>query len=420
MAVRDADIRGTTADAPERSGPVTIDVTDAAYWSDPHPHLRVARERYPLARLSLLDCWIVLRYADVEAAFKDPRLAQTSTEFFEAVGITEGPLWEWWRHTPIAQNPPEHTRIRGHIGKAFTPRRSDLMREMTRRIAGEIVERALESRGMDVVADFADVVPVRVISAMLGVPEGDYKQFAKWTKDLALALSPVISPEDRVVVEAALVGLYGYVTELLAERRARPREDLLSALVAVEQEGTRLSTDELNAMVVGLLFGGHDTTKSLVSIATWVLGTHADQLALLREDVRGRIEGTIEEILRWEPPITATVRRAAEPLEIGGIAIAPGELVTLSMISANRDARRFRDPDRLDILRTERTHFTFGHGIHFCIGASLARAEAQEAVPILFGLTGRHRLEVETDRPSWVPMTAIRLMKSLPVRLTPG
>jgi cytochrome P450 len=397
--------------------PAVIDVTDSSYWSDPHPHLREARERHALAKLALLDSWIVLRYADVEAAFKDSRLVQTSTEFFEAVGIAEGPLWEWWRHTPIAQNPPEHTRIRAHIGKAFTPRRSDLMRALTREIAAQIVADAVEAGGMDLVKDFADVIPVRVISAMLGVPADDHKQFAGWTKDLALALSPVITPEARVIVECALVSLYGYVTALLQERRTHPREDLLSALVAAEQDGARLSTEELNAMVIGLLFGGHDTTKSLLSIATWVLARHPEQLALLAEDPRARSEGAIEEILRWEPPVTATIRRAAEPLEIAGVTIHEGELVTLSMISANRDARRFREPDRLDVLRTERTHFTFGHGIHFCIGASLARAEAQEAIPILFGLFGgRYRLEIETEQPPWVPMTAIRLMEHLPVR----
>jgi cytochrome P450 len=392
--------------------PATIDYADPAYWQDPHPVLRAAREQHPLARSSI-GYWLVLRYADVERLLRSPALCVPGSEILRAQGITRGPLAEWWPLILFNTNPPTHTRLRGLLSRAFTPRRVEALRPRIRAIAHALLDRVCTTGRADLVADFAHELPIIAICEMLAIPEGDHARFIDWSTDLSLAFSLDMPPERRERVERALLALYAYADELLAARRARPGDDLLSALIAAEEAGDRLSERELKALTVNLLLAGHDTTRSLLSIGAWVLLSHPEALARLRTH-RERIPAAIEEILRLEPVAEGVARQSLEPLEVGGVRIEPGERLFLSLLSANRDARQFSDPDRFEPARGDNRHLSFGRGLHFCLGAALARAEAQEAFDVLLERLVALEPGIRTAR--WQPFTANRRIESLPVR----
>ena len=249
---------------------------------------------------------------------------------------------------------------------------------------------------------------------MLGVPEGDHALFGRWSNDLGLAFSPFIAPESRERIETALLGLYDYVDRLVEERRAKPVDDLLGALIASEEAGDRLDDAELRAMVVNLLFAGHDTTKGLISIAIKLLCEHPDQFELLRADLE-LIPAAVEEVLRFEPPVAAIPRVAFDDVEVGGIKVAAGDYVALSLVAANRDPQVFSDPHRFDVTRGSRDHLSFGRGVHFCLGASLARVEAEEAIRAFVERSATPEI---IDPPArWTPFAAIRRLEELRIKL---
>jgi cytochrome P450 len=391
----------------------TLDLTGPEAWQDLHPLYAAARERHALARSAGGDGWVVLRYAEVESVLRDPRIDSQGVELLEAQGIRGGPFHHFLQRMLFTINGPTHARLRELVGRAFTPRTAARMRPRIREISHELID-GVEGRGeMDVVEDFAHHLPVRVISEMIGVPESDYPRFVRWTSDVGLGFSPLITPEIRKKVDEAVAGLYDYVSGLVEERRPRPGDDLVSALIQAEEQGDRLSHEELLAMVVNLLFGGHDTTKSLLGIGAFTLLSHPGQAERLRREP-GLAAPAVEEILRFEPVVTGLIRKAREPLDLAGVRIEAGAQLLPSLLSANRDPRQFADPDRFDIGRAENRHFAFGFGLHFCLGASLARAEAGEALPIL--LERLPRLELATPRPRWTPFMGIRRFESLPVR----
>jgi cytochrome P450 len=241
----------------------------------------------------------------------------------------------------------------------------------------------------------------------------DEAVFAGWTAELGLVFAPVMTPELRSRLEATVVALDGYVSDLVEERRATPADDLLGALVAAEDDGDRLSREELVAMVSNLLFAGHDTTRSLLSIGPAVLLQHPEQLALLRAEPE-RWPAAVEELLRFEPPVLGTARRTLAPTEVGGIPVPAGVELSTNLLAANRDPRVFVEPHRFDVTRDGPPVVSFGAGIHHCLGAALARLEARVALPMLFD---RFPGLVLVDRPAWVPYASIRRFGALPVRL---
>jgi cytochrome P450 len=389
-----------------------VDLSRAEVWQDLHALVGPARERFPLARSALGDGWTVLRYADVESVLRDPRFDSVGTEMIESQGIVDGPLHRWWQRILFGTNPPTHTRLRALLARAFTPRSVDDFRPRVREIAHELIDKVEDAGRMDVVEDFAHHLPVRVISEMFAVPTRDYEQFARWTSDLGLAFSAYITPEVREITEAAVRNLYDYVAGLIDERRAHPGDDLVSALIVAEEEGDRLSHEELLAMVVNLLFAGHDTTKSLLSIAVKTLLEHPAELKRLRANPRLGASA-VDEVLRYESPVLGLLRVAREPAQVAGVEIEPGTQIFISLLAANRDPRQFAEPDRFDIQRSENRHFAFGFGLHYCIGAPLARAEAEEALPVLFSRCPK--LALSGDAPRWVPYAAIRRLETLTV-----
>lgn len=398
----------------EQDGVAVVDIAQPGYWQDPHTSLAAARRISRGYRITPFMNPGFLRYADVDALFRDDRLAAAGTISLENQGITDGPLHEWWRNSMLFNDPPVHTRLRALVSRAFTARRVAAMRPVTRTICDELLDELIPRGAFEFVGDFAHHVPIRVITKLLGVPEADYPTFSKWTAALSAGFNALISPEDRANVESAIVSLYEYTDGLIADKRRKPEDDLVTALIHAEEEGDRLNVDELKALIVGLLFAGHDTTKSLLSIGIKVLIDHPDVFAALRADP-GLAEPVVEEILRYESPVIGTFRRAAESFEYGGLEIKENQLVVLSILSAHRDESHYPDADRFDIERKDKRHLAFGLGRHFCVGSALGRLEAQEGLSALAERLPEPRVAV--DNPSWIPYAGIRRYRELPLEL---
>ncbi|MCY3635710.1 MAG: cytochrome P450 [bacterium] len=382
-----------------------IDLTDPAFWSNPYPVLAEARSQHPLAR-GVDGGLIALGFDAVESVLRDPRFL--TTDLLAPRGITEGPIAEWWGQVMFSANPPEHTRLRRLVSRAFTPRAVESLRPRVVQITEELLD-GFHGDTVDLVAEFAHELPIRVMAAMLGVPAGDHHRFATWTADLGLVFSSVHTPELLAQLEAAISGLNAYVAELIAVRKAQPGDDLLSGLIAAEADGDVLSETELVAMVENLLFAGHDTTRSMLMIGAALLLSHRDQRALLSADP-GLAAQAVDEILRFEAPVLGSGRDAAEPLDLFGVPVEAEETVTTMSLAANRDPAAFDDPDRFDIRRPGGKLMSFGQGIHYCLGAALARLEGQVAFPMLLERFPHMELAVE---PAWVPYASIRRFEQL-------
>ncbi len=386
-----------------------VDLTDPAFWSNPYPVLAEARNRHPLAR-GVDGGLIALSFDAVESVLRDPRFL--TTDLLAPRGITEGPIADWWGQVMFSANPPEHTRLRRLVSRAFTPRAVEALRPRVVDITEELVT-GLAGDAVDLVAGFAHELPIRVMAAMLGVPAGDHHRFAAWTADLGLVFSSVHTPELLSRLEAAIIGLNGYVAELITDRRAHPGEDLLSGLIAAEADGDVLSEAELVAMVENLLFAGHDTTRSMLMIGAALLLAHQDQRVLLSGNP-GLAAQAVDEILRFEAPVLGSGRDAAESLDLFGVPVDAGETVTTMSLAANRDPAAFDDPNRFDIRRPGGKLMSFGQGIHYCLGAALARLEGQVAFPML--LERHPRMELASG-PEWVPYASIRRFERLMVTI---
>jgi cytochrome P450 len=392
------------------ASPPTVNMADPAAYQELAERTCALARQGPLARFEPGGGWMVLRHGEVLRLLRDPRMRASGPLILEQSGIIDGPLYDWWKLLLFQSNPPVHERLRSLVNRAFTPRRVEAMRPVARRIAEELLDEATEARLLDVTERYAHEIPVRVIATMLGVPESDHALFGTWSNEIGLAFSPWIDPELRLRIEEAVRNFYTYVGDLIDERRARPRDDLVTALVAAEEAGDRLSEEELRAMVVNLLFAGHDTTKGLISIALMLLTRYPDEFARIQQEP-ALVESAVEEVLRFEPVVPGLPRIPSEPVEVCGQEIPAGAFVTLSIIAANRDPEFVEKPDVFDVGRVRSDHFSFGRGIHFCLGASLARLEAQEALR-----TAARRmqgLEFADGPPRWVPFAGIRRFESL-------
>ena len=391
-----------------------VDPTSLAYWQDTHRTLAALRERWPVVRSTAGD-FEVLRHAQVEELLRDPRLRQALHEMLGNQGIDRGPLYEWWQHLMNAYDPPEHTRLRGLVGRAFTPRQVARLRPRIRAIAHELIDAVADAGEVDLVAGFCHELPLAVLCEMLGIDAEDRARFGQWTDTVANAFSAVLPREVRLQIEEALVHFDAAAADLLARRRRRRADEtLLDALIDAEEDGLRLGTLELRALVLNLLFAGHDTTKSLLANGLWTLVSHPVELARLREDP-SLLPAAVEEIARFETPIPSIPRIATVDLEIEGVPIPAGSYVALSVPSANRDPRRFPEPDRFDLGRGDNRHFTFGHGLHHCVGAAIARTEIQEALGAL--LERGALFEPLVDRPTWTAFLSTRRVAALPARV---
>jgi len=379
---------------------------------NPYPTYQRLQNEDPVHKSMLPGIWVLSRYADVSMVLRDARFGRADAETFWRERLGEGPAHAILSKWMLFRDPPDHTRLRTLVNKAFTPRAIENLRPRVQEIVNELLDAVQHEGGMDLMAAFAYPLPVLVICEMLGVPAKDRAIFKEWSGDLARILDPILTPE---VVERGhvLIGsMAEYFHELIGQLRKNPEGNLLDAMIAAEEQGDRLSEEELLANCILLFGAGHETTVNLIGNGTLALLRHPEQLAKLQANL-DLIESTVEECLRYESPVQMTGREAKQDLEIGGISIAAGERLFTLLGAANRDPLQFSKPDRFDITRADNKHLAFGYGIHFCLGASLARLEGQIAIGTLVRrLPG---LKLETDTPQWREAFTLRGLQSLPV-----
>jgi cytochrome P450 len=314
-------------------------------------------------------------------------------------------------HTDLLHlDPPDHTRLRKLVTAAFTRRRIEQLAPRVQQITDELLDAMDGATEVDLIAAFAYPLPLTVICELLGVPTDEQTSFREWSSTI-VAFS-MVAPEAWVAASTAMIR---YVRELLAAKRAAPADDLLSALVSVRDGSDRLSEDELTSMVFLLLVAGHETTVNLIGNGVHALLTHPDQLAVLRAEPE-RMDATIEELLRFDGPLqVTTLRWTTEPVEIGGTVIPAGATVIPALMPANRDPSRIADPDRFDLTRTDSPHLAFGHGVHHCLGAPLARLEGRIALASLFARFPDLHLAVPPTEIRWRPGVLMHGLLTLPV-----
>ncbi|MBH1937581.1 cytochrome P450 [Streptomyces sp. AV19] len=378
------------------------------FVSDPYPVYARLRAQGPVHRVRT-DAngafWLVVGREEARAALADPRL---SNDIRHSAG------WEDDGGNAIGLNmvqtdPPQHTRLRKLVAKAFTPRRIEAMRPDIQRIADELLDAMQPLGRADLVESYALQLPLSVICNLLGVPARDHKAFHDWY----LATNDVTRPE---AAGAAVQAMTGYLAELIAAKREEPGEDLLSALVqAMDEDDDALSAEEMLGMAFLLLVAGYETSANLISSGTLALLRHPDQLAALRADW-SLLENAVEEMLRYDGAVeTAAFRFTKEPVEIAGTAIPAGESVAVVLASASRDGAHFPEPDRFDIRRDTRGHLAFGHGVHHCLGAPLARLEGVIAFRTLLERLPDLALDAEPAGLTWRPSLMLRGLHHLPV-----
>jgi cytochrome P450 len=317
----------------------------------------------------------------------------------------------------LSRDPPDHTRLRRLVSKAFTPRMVELLRPRVQAIADALLDAVADRGEMDLIDDYAFPLPITVIAEMLGVPPADRDQFRAWSDTLVAAVPPM--PAGPEATEAA-EGLRRYLEALFEERRRAPAEDLSTGLLQAEEAGDRLSKEELQGMMYLLLVAGYETTANLIGSGVLALLQHPDQLAALRGDP-ALLPSAVEELLRFCAPVaTSTLRYAADDVALGGVVIPKGDMVLVVITAANRDPVRFPFPDALDITRADNKHLAFGHGIHYCLGAPLARLEGEIALGTLLRRMPDLRLSVAPGALTWRPSLVLRGLTKLPVVFSAG
>lgn len=396
-----------------------FDFTDPEFRRNPYPRYAAIRESGELVTTD--DGLVVLtRYADVLAALREPKLSSNPRHRADERRpqlLRDVPLLaDGTVQLMLTADPPDHTRLRRLANKAFTPRAVEVLRPRVGELVDGLLEAAAEKDPCDLMATLAEPLPVMVICELLGVPAADWEQFKPWSTAIARVLDP---DADAAVLERAVppvVGFVQYFAALIEERRRAPRRDLLSALIAAEAEGESLTTEELFAMVILLFIAGHETTTNLIGNGTLALLRHPDQFAALRADPSLAPAAT-EELLRYDSPVQITARSAMADCSINGLVIERGGGVVCGLAAANRDPRYVEAPDELRLVRGAPTHLAFGNGIHYCLGAPLARLEGH----VVFERLARRfpAMELACDDPPYREHFVLRGLASLPVHLGP-
>jgi cytochrome P450 len=391
----------------------TLELFEGAFWRDPYPAYGTLRADEPVIRLERPEgpVWLLSRYADVRAALADPRLVKDwrhtlPPEERAAAPVSPMPMM-------LLMDPPDHTRLRKLVSRSFTLRRMEGLRPRVEQIAGELLDALPPTGRVDIMAEYAFLLPVLVICDLLGVPADDRDDFAAWS-------NVMVDESTRDESAAASGKLFEYLSRLIEEKREHPDDALISGLIEVAEDGDRLSQAELVGMAMLLLIAGHETTVNLIGNGLLALLTHPEQLALVRERP-DLLPSAVEEFLRWDAPVHSTpLRVAAEDVEYSGVTIPAGSVVTLSLAAANRDPARFDGAEELRVDRDPSGHVAFGHGLHHCLGAQLARIEGQEAIGMLLARRPELALAIDPQELLYRHSTLIRGLRTLPVELGPS
>jgi cytochrome P450 len=392
------------------------------FLADPYPILRQLREEDPVHWSDSIGGWILTRYDDMVPTFREVsrfsnegRLAKT-VEYLPAESrATFKPLEEHFRRKSlIHSDPPDHTRLRSLVTSVFNATRVEAMRPRMQAIVDQILDSALRDGHMDVIKDLAVPLPFTILGGILGVPLEDQAQVKDWADGL-LAFQGSNKPEEALLERSqkALIEIRQYMTELIREKRRQPREDLLSHLLAAESEGEKLTEQELVYSCITLLVAGHETTTSFIGNGIYTLLTHPDQWHQLQKDP-SLLNSALEEILRYESPVSRQPRLMKADAELGGKQICQGQVVFQMINAANRDPAYFADPDRFNIRRQPNRHIAFGLSIHFCVGAVLARTEGQVVFRTVMDRMPNIRLV--NEEPEWdLQKPNSRMLRTLPV-----
>jgi pimeloyl-[acyl-carrier protein] synthase len=371
--------------------------------------------------------WILTRWADCQAVLRDPRFSSNGVHSALPPQTTQDVMREANQATLLFLDPPDHTRLRALVSQAFTPRRVEGLRPLVATLVDHLLETAAKGGGqkggateqgttMDVMAALAQPLPVLVICELLGVPVEDHHLFGPWSSGASRLLDGDLDEATLMSSLTAAAQLLTYFSALCERRRAEPTDDLLTALVQAEAAGDRLTEPELMATLVLLLVAGHETTTNLIGNGALALLKNPDQADWLREkDEAGdtaAVKNAIEELLRYDPPVQITGRYATSNLEINGLAVAKGEGVAIMLAAANRDPEHFPEPDRLDLSRADPHNLAFSQGIHYCLGAALARLEGEVVLPRLFRRFPTLRLPSAT--PQYRDHRVLRGLAALP------
>lgn len=391
--------------------------------ADPFPVFRRLRDEDPVHWNDNLHAWVLSRYDHVKWVTQaDGMSPDRLRPYFERLpSPQQDRLADLIRYTTlwmIFRDPPEHTRLRGLLIKVFTPKALDDMRPVIRRVVDECLDAVAEAGEMDLIRDLAYPLPATVIMTMLGVPRSDIESIKEWSDELAVFLGNArATPNKSERAQEGARQLAAHFRAIIARRRREPADDMITALIHARDEDDKLSEDEIVATCILLLFAGHETTTNLIGNGTYHLMRNPDEWRRMGEGP-AVVKTGVEELLRYDGPVGAVPRVVASELDIAGTVLKEGDRVYALANAANRDPRQFPDPDRLDVTRRPNRHLAFGHGIHFCLGAALARIEAQ----IAFGEMTRRfpDMELATESFEWHDSLILRGLKKLPVAFTPS
>ncbi|MGG4192096.1 cytochrome P450 [Paenibacillus jamilae] len=378
-------------------------------------------QQEPLYRLDnffgMGEAWLAFRHDDVVAILKDPRFIKdirklTPREQPIEENASVNALMEWVINMPnmLTVDPPDHTRLRRLVSRAFTPNMIEELHPRIQQIADELLDAVQEQGKMDLVSDFAYPLPITVISEMLGIPVAERSQFREWTRTLGQAS---LDPKESEAVVATLNEFIQYIQLLLVEKRKNPGNDVISSLVQAYDEGDHLSENELLSTIWLLISAGHETTFNLIANGTLALLQHPDQMRLLQND-SSLVPSAVEELLRFAGPVLLGSRIAGEDIVLHGQTIRKGEMIVITLNGANFDPHKFANPGTLNITREENEHLTFGKGIHHCLGAPLARLEGQVAFRTLLRRLPNLRLAIDPEHLTY-NKDSMRSLASLPV-----
>lgn len=394
------------------------------FRANPYPYYDMLRAAMPVFYLPDWNIWFCTRYDDCVRLMRDNRLGheilnvmsreELGWELPEDVSAERRKLGEIQRNWMLFRDPPDHRRLRGLVHQAFTPRMIERLRDHIEAITTQLLDAVQDKGEMDIINDFAIPLPVTVIAEMLGIPLEDQAMFRAWSHNLAGTLDLIDNPETMDRAAAVIGDFDAYLRDLARQRRQDPQEDLITALVEAEEAGDKLSEDELISTVSLLLIAGHETTVNLIGNGTLALMRNRNQWDKLKADLSPEAVTTaVEELLRYDSPVQMTTRWILEDIQHGEHLLKKGQQVGIMFAAANRDPERFANPGELDITRQDNKHLAFGHGLHYCLGANLARLEAQTAFRAL--AQRMPDLQLATGEPTYRKTYILRGLESLHV-----
>jgi pimeloyl-[acyl-carrier protein] synthase len=391
------------------------------FQANPYQYYHLLHEHMPMFHWEQWNMWFFSRYDDCVAVLKDNRfgheyrsiLTEEELAALPQIQADQKPLWDMQRDWLLLRNPPNHTRLKMLMHKAFTPRIIERLRSHIQEITDDLLDKVQDTGKMNVVEDLAFPLPITVIAELLGIPVSDRELLRDWSRPLAITLELIEDPEPYNLAAKTTVEITDYLQKLVNERRKQPKEDLISALVAAEEQGDKLTEAEMISNLILLIIAGHETTVNLISSGTLALLRHPAQLEILKNDP-ALVKNAVEEMLRYDSPVQITSRLAMQDLEFNGKQIRRGTQVATMLGAANRDPNVFPNPDAFDVTRANAAqHVGLGNGIHYCLGAPLARMEGEIAFSTL--LRRLPKIALAEENPSYRETYVLRGVKELSV-----